>query len=184
MNMSGYYLKNAFFFSTVYTQYIHILTTFKIVGILHAMEICINLLISICWNDFGVTVFPQMHFISIVPKWIKIYLKNSSYSNYQWCWSTVQFNCFYTCAQINTQHPHPPQKIVNTTWHHYLEYLLQHDHFASIHPSMHLPPPVATLNQTDCTLAFSYMRNKYFIFTISIPWINKITRKRVIIFPS
>lgn len=102
--------------------YIHILTAFKIVGILHAMEICINLLISICWNDFGVTVFPQMHFISIVPKWIKIYLKNSSYSNYQWCWSTVQFNCFYTCAQFNTQHPHPPQKIVNTTWHHCLEY--------------------------------------------------------------
>lgn len=64
MNMSGYYLKNAFFFSTVYTQYIHILTIFKIVGILHAMEICINLL----RNDFGVTVFPQMHFISIVPK--------------------------------------------------------------------------------------------------------------------
>lgn len=184
MNMSGYYLKNAFFFSTVYTQYIHILTIFKIVGILHAMKICINLLISICWNDFGVTVFPQMHFISIVPKWIKIYLKNSSYSNYQWCWSTVQFNCFYTCAQINTQHPHPPPKIVNATWHHCLEYLLQHDHFASIHPSMHLPPPVATLNQTDCTLDFSYMRNKYFIFTISIPWINKITRKRVIIFPS
>lgn len=111
MNMSGYYLKNAFFFSTVYTQYIHILTTFKIVGILHAMEICINLLISICWNDFGVTVFPQMHFISIVPKWIKIYLKNSSYSNYQWCWSTVQFNCFYTCAKINT--PTPPSSPKN-----------------------------------------------------------------------
>lgn len=91
--------------------YIHILTAFKIVGILHAMEICINLLISICWNDFGVTVFPQMHFISIVPKWIKIYLKNSSYSNYQWCWSTVQFNCFYTCAQINTQHPILPKKL-------------------------------------------------------------------------
>lgn len=91
--------------------YIHILTAFKIVGILHAMEICINLLISICWNDFGVTVFPQMHFISIVPKWIKIYLKNSSYSNYQWCWSTVQFNCFYTCAQINT--PTPPSSPKN-----------------------------------------------------------------------
>lgn len=70
MNMSGYYLKNAFFFSTV-DIYIHILTAFKIVGIMHAMAICINLLISICWNDFGVTVFPQMHFISIVPKWKK-----------------------------------------------------------------------------------------------------------------
>lgn len=133
---------------------------------------------------WGNSFSPNAFYFNCTKMKKKIYLKNSSYSNYQWCWSTVQFNCFYTCAQINTQHPHPPQKIVNTTWHHCLEYLLQHDYFASIHPSMHLPPPVATLNQTDCTLAFSYMRNKYFIFTISIPWINKITRKRVIIFSS
>lgn len=62
-------LKQCFIFLN--SWYIHILTAFKIVGIMHAMEICINLLISICWNDFGVTVFPQMHFISFVPKWKK-----------------------------------------------------------------------------------------------------------------